>query len=206
VTPRVAIVEPPGLPKTAPASLQKTDGYAHFQVMDLEIGMGRPYFLLDRARAFKNRPITGIEYKKAFVETALKTKEREGLSHVTALYADAKQVVPALFEEGSLSAIFINFPDPWWKKRHAKRKILNTPFVDILVSKLKIGGEIFVQSDVYDLFNDYASCLENHPQLRNCNGKGALCDDNPTSARSHRERKCLEQGIPVYRALFVKET
>lgn len=172
--------------------------------LELEVGMGRSHFLFERAKAEPSHNIIGIEWKGEWVKQAQKRAEREEITNLYALWANAWQIVPGIFADGSLSQIILNFPDPWWKKKHHKRKIINDSFVDTLVSKLKISGRIYLQTDVHHLFEEYVYRLEEHPQLRNIAGKYASLKKNPQNARSHREKKCEAAGVQIYRAWIEK--
>ena len=165
--------------------------------IELEIGMGRAHFLFERAAQVPTHQIVGIEYKARWVTKAIYKQQREQILNITPIHGDAWEVVPALFGPESLDLIILNFPDPWWKKRHHKRRVLNEKFLGILVSYLKPGGQFFFQSDVPELFEIYSNLLESKLTKM-------PCDSNPLGAKSHREKKCEELGEPIYRRLFYK--
>lgn len=172
--------------------------------MELEIGMGRAHYLFERALAKPEHNIVGIEYKKTHVTKANEKKVREKITNLHAIYGNAWLLVPEQFKAESLSNISVSFPDPWWKKRHHKRRVLNPDFLNILVSKLKPQGTFFLQTDVSDLFDSYLEMLQAIPNLANADHSSPLQLENPMNARTHREKKCAEFGIPVYRAFFTK--
>jgi tRNA (guanine-N7-)-methyltransferase len=173
--------------------------------MELELGMGRAYYLFERARAAPNHNIVGIEYKETFVKQATAKKQREQLQNLHAILGHAWVLVPSLFENESLSNITLNFPDPWWKQRHHKRRIINSEFLDVLVSKLQKGGTLFLQTDVSALFEVYLELFKAHPALDSTMHTQGLLLENHMQAQSHREKKCLELEIPIYRALVIKK-
>lgn len=172
--------------------------------LELELGAGRPHFLFERAKAVPEHNIVGIEWKVEWVKQAQKRKEREQVPNVHMVYGNAWQLTPVLFEPESLVNIVLNFPDPWWKKRHHKRRIINEDFAQILAEKLAPGGTFLLQTDVADIFDEYLAVLEANPHFENVAGKGNSYSQNPMNARSHREKKCEEMGIPIYRALLRK--
>lgn len=172
--------------------------------LELEIGMGRSHFLFERAKAVPGHNIIGIEWKGEWVRQAQRRAQREKVSNIYSLWGNAWQIVPGIFAQNSLSQIILNFPDPWWKKKHHKRKIINDSFVDILVSRLKPGGRIYLATDVAHLFEEYLERLEQHPQLVNLAGKHKGLEENPQQARSHREKKCTAEGVAIYRAWMEK--
>jgi len=172
--------------------------------LELEIGMGRAYYLFERAKACPNHNIVGIEYKKTFVEQANAKKQREHISNAHAIWGNAWHLVPDIFQDNSLVNVTVNFPDPWWKKRHHKRRIINPHFTAVLFKKLKSNGSIFLQTDVSALFESYLEILSSYPNLIQQNKESDPFFENPMNAKSHREKKCEELGIPIYRAFFVK--
>lgn len=172
--------------------------------LELEIGMGRSHFLFERAKAVPTHNIVGIEWKGEWVRQARRKAKREKITNACALLGNAWELVPHLFAEESLEQIILNFPDPWWKKKHHKRKVINDTFVDVLVQRLKPGGRIYIATDVPHLFDEYLERLEANPHLVNTAGAGQGLTQNPQNAYSHREKKCMGGGVAIYRALMVK--
>ena len=165
--------------------------------IELEIGMGRAHYLFERAAQVPDRQIVGVEWKIEWVRQAEKRMLREGIYNVTPIHGNAWEVVPKLFGPNMLDGIHLNFPDPWWKRRHHKRRVLNENFLNQLIGMMKPGAFFFFQSDVPQLFEIYAKLLESKL-------KRVTCEDNPIGARSHREKKCLENGLPIYRILLLR--
>ncbi|MBN4077324.1 tRNA (guanosine(46)-N7)-methyltransferase TrmB [Sulfobacillus acidophilus] len=176
------------------------DIFSQKKPLELEIGTGRPHFLFERAKSISKHNIVGIEYKEQWIKQALRKIKRENIKNVHAIHGDAWILIPKLFEKNSISAIFLNFPDPWWKKRHQKRRILNANFVDLLVKKMKKDAIFFFQTDVFQIFEIYHELLASHNLL----AKKELNKDIDIMANSHREKKCKEYDLPIYRALFKK--
>lgn len=81
---------------------------------------------------------------------------------------------------------------------------MNPVFVDLLATRLQDGGQILVQTDVASLLEEILESLEAHENLVNVNGLGRLCPRKPTQASSHREKRCQQEGIPIFRALVQK--
>ena len=159
--------------------------------LELEIGYGRPHFLLERAAEVPEHNVVGVEWKARWAYAARKRAKREDLRHVVPLAGNAWHLVGGLFAPQSLRAIWLNFPDPWWKARHEKRRIVN-------------DGTLLVQTDVASLREQFLEALESEPRLENPFGPGRLCERKSTAARSHREKKCVAGGVPVFRGLLVR--
>lgn len=205
---RDVMAAPDAMPKVVPAVLPgPPDWSAYFgndNPLEFEIGFGRPHYIFERAAAAPAHNIVGVEWKGKWARAANKKKGRLGIANLCAIHGNAWLMAGTLFRPGSLSAVHVNFPDPWWKARHRKRRILNPAFVALLASRLKPGGCVFVQTDVASMLEEYLECLEESPLLENPYGPGRLTPENPMGATSHREKKCVAQGIPVFRAQVVK--
>jgi tRNA (guanine-N7-)-methyltransferase len=170
--------------------------------IDLEIGCGRPHFLFDRAVNYPERNIVGVEWKYEMVAMGHRRILRDKISNAALFHGNAWGLVPMLFARRTISYIFVNFPDPWWKARHKKRLVLNDVFLSALAERSLSGGGIFLQTDVEELFEYYKSIINSH---------GSFVYDDKISydniihalkAQTHREKKCIEYGLPVYRGFF----
>lgn len=190
------------LPTLWPHHVSQEDLFAAKQPLDLEIGCGRPHFFFDRARHFPSRNIIGIEWKYEFIAQAERRIMRENILNARAFHGNAWLLVPLLFKAQSLSQVFVNFPDPWWKLRHKKRLVLNTIFLEVLHELISPEGFILLQTDVPELFSSYQELFREQGSFLQDQD---LCDEDiieMTKAKTHREKKCLEQGMPIYRGVF----
>jgi tRNA (guanine-N7-)-methyltransferase len=106
--------------------------------------------------------------------------------------------------------VYFHFPDPWWKKRHQKRLVVGAGVLDEVARLLRPGGELFVQTDVEERADLYETQILGHAAFQ-ADGEGdgaphvrpsARLAENPYGARSHRERRAIDDAIPVYRLRF----
>ncbi|AKF06406.1 tRNA (guanosine(46)-N7)-methyltransferase TrmB [Sandaracinus amylolyticus] len=164
--------------------------------LELEIGFGRGRFLMERARAAPGSRIIGMEIKAKWAHLVEERRAREGITNAVALRADARAVLPRCGPDGCLARVFVLFPDPWWKKRHEKRKVVDETFLDHVARLLAPGGELFVESDVEDR-------AEGMRERIAAQGSFVIepCEANPYGARSNREVRADEDGLPIYRVL-----
>ncbi|MFA5623592.1 MAG: tRNA (guanosine(46)-N7)-methyltransferase TrmB [Bradymonadales bacterium] len=163
---------------------------------EIEIGSNRGRFLLGLARARKDAYFLGIELKSSLVRISNNKLRREGLSHAKVINADARIALPMLFKPQSVDAIYVLFPDPWWKKKHAKRKLLNEEFFALMHSFLKPHGVFVLKTDVLDYFNDVKELIASLPTY-----KLIEIDDVPHHESwelTTRERHCVKDGTPFY--------
>lgn len=169
--------------------------------LELELGFGRPHFLFERAAEVPDHDVVGIEWKGRWVEAARKRQLRDGTPNLRALHGNAWLLAGALFRPGSLDAIWLNFPDPWWKTKHKKRRIVSDAFAATVASLLKVGGRVVIQTDVASLLEEQLARLEEVDVLENPHGRGRLAPKKPMRARSHREKRVVADGVPVFRAV-----
>lgn len=173
--------------------------------LEIEIGSGRGGFLFERLEAEPSVRMIAFEIRLKWAALVDERLERRGYrDRARVLAEDAKSALPRLRPDASVDAIFVHFPDPWWKKRHAKRRVLGVDLFDQAARLLAPGGEIFIQTDVPDRADDYARALDEHPRFDpfgDSVGSPRL-SENPYGARSPREHRAIEDGLPVSRLRY----
>jgi tRNA (guanine-N7-)-methyltransferase len=169
---------------------------------ELEIGFGRGMFLLERAQAAPESRILGLEIKRKWAYLVSQRAERLGLGNVRVFGADARDVLARLTPDACLARMFMHFPDPWWKKRHAKRRLRGPAMFDPAARLLRAGGELFVQTDVEDRAATLLEDLRAHGAF--VVPEGGYSAENPYRARSNREKRAIADGLPVYRILVTR--
>jgi tRNA (guanine-N7-)-methyltransferase len=169
---------------------------------ELEIGPGRGGFLFERAAAAPDVALVGLEVRLKWAAVVDGRLAARGLSLRARVFAeDAKDALPRLGPDGSLARVFVHFPDPWWKKRHAKRILMDARVLSEIVRLLSTGGELFVQTDVAERAAEYESLVAAEPALvpaGDHDGTPRMVD-HPYGARSPRERRAIADGLPVVR-------
>ena len=170
--------------------------------IELEIGFGHGQFLYERGRAVPDARIVGLEVKKKWATLVAERCVRRGLGNVTAWSDDARQLLPRI-AEASVQRVFMHFPDPWWKRRHDKRRLTGDTLLDEIARVLVTGGEFFMQTDVPDRVEIHLAAIAAHGSFVP-GGEGGRLDSNPYQARSNREARAELDGLPVYRTLAIK--
>lgn len=169
--------------------------------VELEIGPGRGWFTVERLDVDPSIRVVGLEIKRKWATIVDERLERRGLGHRGRVFAeDAKLVLPR-FASASVQIAYLHFPDPWWKKRHKKRLVLGDSLLVELSRVLVPGGELFIQTDVFERAEEYeaivGACSAFEPF-----SESARIEDHPYEARSPRERKAIESGLPVVRLRY----
>ncbi len=170
--------------------------------IELEIGYGHGRFLIERAAANPGTRVVGVEVKRKWAYLVADRCARRGLVNATAWGADVREVLPRI-TPASVARVFMCFPDPWWKKRHLKRSLVGDALLDAIARVLVPGGEFFVQTDVEERAVLHLEALARHSAFTLAGDAGYLTA-NPYGARSNREVRAEEDGLPVYRTLARK--
>ncbi|MFY8272990.1 tRNA (guanosine(46)-N7)-methyltransferase TrmB [Pseudoalteromonas sp. SSDWG2] len=113
----------------------------------LEIGFGMGKSLVEMAKNDPNTNFIGIEVHRPGVGACLMDADEQGISNLRVFEHDAVEVLADCIGDGSLAKVQLFFPDPWHKKRHHKRRIVQPEFVESLRTKLKIGGVFHMATD-----------------------------------------------------------
>lgn len=163
----------------------------------VEIGFGRGDFLIKLAEEQKNYQIIGFEISGISLEKTEKRLRRLGITNVLLIQMDAFWGFHFLLKRQSVREIFLNFPDPWFKKRHFKRRLTSPERLSIFASRLKRGGTIRIKSD-YKPFIDYTvSSAEELGAFRITEAHRA--SPNPITKY---EEKALSRGEKVYEIIL----
>jgi len=171
--------------------------------IELDIGFGRGLSLFERATLVPDSRIIGIEVK---TKLAYKTDQRlrkQDLRNVAILCGDAREILKRAEPSGSVRRVSLHFPDPWWKKRHDKRRVIGDTLLTELERLMKPGGELFIQTDVEHRAAQYVAQLRERSDFTLAPG-GGYVDDNPFGARSNREKRAIEDGLPVWRIVATR--
>lgn len=176
------------------------------QPLHLDIGCAWGRFVLNMAQKETNWNFLGLEIREPLVHEAIKCKDELGLTNLHYLFCNVNNSLRPLLSSlptGSLQRVTIQFPDPWFKHRHAKRRIVQPQLVEELADYLVPGGVVFLQSDIefvaVEMCDRFASCAAFHRV-----GTGEWLPENPLGVSTERELGTISKGEPVYRALFAR--
>jgi tRNA (guanine-N7-)-methyltransferase len=171
--------------------------------LELEIGSGAGGHALEYCRRHPEVRFVAFEWRKKYARDTQERGNKLGLRNLRVIEADARLVVPRLFAAGSLDTVHLQFPDPWWKRAHFKRAVIQPEFARLLLDKMKPGGLFDMRTDVQDRGVSMLSILEDAGFV-NPLGKGVFHPYEPEEVPSTRERRYLASGEPVYRARLRK--
>ncbi|MEO8386720.1 MAG: tRNA (guanosine(46)-N7)-methyltransferase TrmB [Betaproteobacteria bacterium] len=193
------------LPFTAgtPLATEVIFGRAAPLIVEIGFGMGEATAAIAKVLADKN--FIGIEVHTPGVGALLKLIGENDIHNLRIIQHDAVEVLTDMIADGSLSGLHIFFPDPWPKKRHHKRRLIQPAFVKLLVQKLSAGGYLHLATDWEDYAQQMLEVLGNESRLRNSVPAGGGFAPRPAyRGSSSFERKGLAKGHGVWDLVFIK--
>ena len=170
----------------------------------LEIGFGMGVATAEIAQRLPETDFLAIDVHGPGVGNLLKLIEEQQLNNIRVMRHDAVEVVKNMLSDNSLDGIHIFFPDPWHKKRHHKRRLIQTPFIAKLLPKLKTGGYIHLATDWEDYAVQMLAVLNGFEQLQNTAQDYASTPDYRPETKFEARGKRLGHG--VWDLVFIKST
>ncbi len=171
---------------------------ARADALELEIGAGHGGYALAFARTRPDRALVAIEQRRKFADELRARAERRGHSGLVVVHGDARVLAPRLFAAGSLAAIHVHVPDPWWKRRHHRRRLVDEGMSTLLLRLLRPGGLLDFRTDVERYALEAIERLEAEGFVNEA-GRGAFADAPPDELPSTREKRYLATGQRVWR-------
>jgi len=172
--------------------------------LELEIGPGRGGFLFERLAAAPVRMI-GLEIRRKWATIVDNKLKERGYGQRARVFAEDARAAVARFPDACVDAVFIHFPDPWWKRRHQKRLVVADEFTHALQRVLIPSGELFVQTDVEERAQAYNEILSRAHAFEPV-GDSPWVEENPYEARSTREHRAMSDGLPIFRLRYRKHS
>lgn len=168
--------------------------------LHLDIGCARGRFILEMADVEPGWNFLGVEIREPLVDEANRIAREAGLTNLHYAFCNAMLWLDRLLEavpDGSLQMVTIQFPDPWFKKKHAKRRMVNEEMVATAAKRLVSGGRVFVQTDIEFLAKEMFDLFRSDPRLVE-----TAAPENLFEVKTEREKAVEDKGGTVYRALF----
>lgn len=161
-----------------------------------EIGFGMGDSLILMAEAHPERDYIGIDVHPPGIGTLLREISQREIGNLRVMQGDAVQVLGDCFADHSLDRIQIYFPDPWHKKRHNKRRLIQSPFVAALAEKLRQGGVLHLATDWENYAEQMLEVMTASEQFRNLAGEGNFSEpDERVETKFERRGQRLGHGV-----------
>ncbi len=172
--------------------------------LNLEIGFGVGNFLIEMAIREPDENFIGMDFYHKGIRKVITRIDRYQVPNIRIVYGDAKEKLPILFNEAKLNRIYINFPDPWPKKRHHKRRLIKPAFIKNLAVKLKPGGEIHIATDYEPYAIEILEFFEAEPLLTNKSGYRTFLAQKEGIPQTKYEKKFINSGEKIFYLEFIK--
>jgi tRNA (guanine-N7-)-methyltransferase len=177
--------------------------------LHLDIGCAAGEFLFDLALVNTSWNYLGIEIREKLVKTAkLKMREREN-NNLYFVFGNANNIlndVQSKFFIENIRSISFNFPDPWFKKRHYKRRVIQPEFINFLSYSLKKGSLIFIKTDVKDLFDYMDFTISNNLNFKKIDKEDFNYSEsfNPNKVKTNREKYVIVNQLDIFERIYQK--
>ena len=177
--------------------------------LHLDIGCASGDFLFDLALVNTNWNYLGIEIREKLVKTAKSKVVKREIKNLYFVFGNANNILKDIrskFFLKNLKSISFNFPDPWFKKRHFKRRVIQTEFINILSNSLQKGCLIFIKTDVKDLF-DYMDCkISDNFNFKAIDKKDFNYSEsfNPNKVKTSREKYAKTNQLDIFEKIYIK--
>lgn len=172
--------------------------------IELEIGSGKGLFLTRAAAENPNHQFIGLELATKYARDSQSLLEKRGITNGCFIACDAVAVLDQDVATESMTAIHVYFPDPWWKSRHKKRRVLSEQTLINIERCLKPGCDLHFWTDVLDYYENTLELVDQITKLKGPFFVSEPKSENDMDYRTHFERRTRLNGLPVYRSRFTK--
>lgn len=195
---------PPERLAVAAARLDWQAIFGNDRPVEMEVGFGKGLFLRTTGETHPEVNYAGIEIVRKYQLFAATRLAKARLSNVRVACADARVVLQDRVPPGSVQAIHVYFPDPWWKNRHHKRRVFTETFAQACEQALRPGGALLVVTDVADYAAMVRETTHTHTQLRDAPPPVEHTPTHDMDYLTNFERKFRQEGRTIHRMRFEK--
>ena len=177
--------------------------------LHLDIGCASGQFLFDLALINTNWNYLGIEIREKLVKTAKAKVRKREIKNLYFAFGNANNIlndVQSKFIIKNVKSISFNFPDPWFKKRHYKRRVIQPEFINFLSNSLQKGSLIFIKTDVKDLFDYMDLTISSNFNFKKIDKKDFNYSEsfNQNKVKTNREKYVIENQLEIFDKIYIK--
>ena len=177
--------------------------------LHLDIGCASGEFLFDLALVNKDWNYLGIEIRERLVNSAREKLIEKEIKNLYFLFGNANKILndpQSEFIVKNIKSISFNFPDPWFKKRHRKRRVIQPEFINTLSDSLQKGSLIFIKTDVKDLFDYMDFTISSNFNLKKIDKIDFNYSEsfNPNKFQTNREKYVIINEIDIFEKIYIK--
>jgi tRNA (guanine-N7-)-methyltransferase len=183
-----------------PEALTSQSLFGNDVPLEIEVGSGKGLFLATTSGERQDHNFLGIEIARPYAKSASSRVVRQNRANVRLIAGDAGPLFEKRIPDRSLASVHVYFPDPWWKKKHKKRRVVNETFLRNASRTLAIGGRLHFWTDVLEYFESALELAARvTPELGPPIPEDATEAEHDLDYRTHFERRSRKYSIPVYR-------
>ena len=189
-----------------PAPLDPNSLFPHQAAIEMEVGSGKGLFLSTASAARPDLNFLGVEISGGYARLCASKLAAQQATNGRIIHGDATYLARSLLPDACLAAIHVYFPDPWWKARHRKRRVLSDAFLVQAGRVLMPGGKLHIWTDVEEYFHEALAAAKGTGLFSAASGVEARPAEHDLDYRTHFERRTRLAGAPVWRALLERST
>lgn len=173
--------------------------------LHLDIGCAKGDFVRAMAQQVPGWNFIGLEIREPLVQRALIRRDLDDQRNLHFVFCNANNSLKPLLRDypAKLQCVSIQFPDPWFKKRHQKRRVVQPALVETLADLMPGGAKVWLQSDIEEVYVEMCDRFDTHPAFKRKDA--AWLSKSPFPAKTDREQVGEEKGLNVYRAMYFRQ-
>ena len=176
----------------------------------LDIGSAKGEFLIELASKYPYWNFLGLEIREPLVSSSERKRKQLGLLNLKFLYCNVNISLDEWLSDldlNQLKRVSIQFPDPWFKRKHLKRRVLTESLLNSIARSISKDGELFIQSDIYKLIDYMTNIIDKSIYFDRKILKGLKwLEKNPYGVTTDRESFVLKKNLPIYRAMYIRNS
>jgi len=176
----------------------------------LDIGSAKGEFLIELASKYPKWNFLGLEIRESLVSSSERKREKLELENLKFLFCNVNVSLDEWLldlDHDQLKRVSIQFPDPWFKRKHFKRRVLNKSLLKSIARYMCRDGEFFIQSDIFKLMESMTNVVDNSRYFDRQVVKGIKwLDKNPYDVTTDRENFVIKKNLPIYRAMYIRNS
>lgn len=188
-----------------PPKFDATALFGRAAPLEVEVGSGKGLFLIGACRAQPEHDYLGVELARKYASYAASRLAKAEITNGKVISGDALRLFREGFCDSALAAVHVYFPDPWWKARHKKRRVMNEVFLRDVERTLVSAGRLHFWTDVEEYYQTTLSLIAATVKLVGPLPVVEKQAEHDLDYHTHFERRTRKNDLPVYRAEFVKQ-
>ena len=174
--------------------------------VELDVGCGRGLFLFNASTTRPETNFLGSEVDMHEGRRGAKRLLKKAQPNARVIGGDANFLLDKMIRQASLAAVHVYFPDPWWKRKHRRRRLFTDLFVDRAARVLQPGGLLHMWTDVADYFEIASALMDHHPQFTKLPPPEERPAENDLDYTTGFERTRRQAGLPIHRGLWQRRS